>query len=139
MRWFIATIVGCGLLGPTTNIRAAEMDPFALGSVWSGEFKVAVKDAEVQVWALTITERNGKAFKGDILVRANGKDVETIAVSGNATDKNVGPIVFQSERMGLRQLKLTGKLLNGEAALVFTGTNKFGKPGGGVATLKPKN
>jgi hypothetical protein len=116
-----------------------EPDPFAQGAVWVGEFRVAVKDAPVTKWALTITERKGTAFKGDILVRNRDMEVETISVSGTATNTKAGSIVCKTEKKGLAQVKLTGKLTNGEAVLVFSGTNKIGQPGAGVATLKPKN
>ena len=114
-------------------------DPFAEGAVWVGDFKVAQKGTAVLKWALTITERSGTKFRGDILVKNRDMEVETIRVAGTATDKARGAIVCQTERKGLAQVRLTGKLENGEAVLIFSGINDLGVRGAGVATLKPKN
>ncbi len=127
--------------------RVAEMvaklpshDPFAAGSVWSGDFKVANANLPIRKWVLTVTERRGKAFKGDILVKDQERNViQTIKVSGTATDKARGAIVCESKQVGLAQVKLVGKLQDGEAVLVFNGKNAKGIPGAGTATLIPQN
>lgn len=126
--------------------RVAEMlaklppdDPFAEGSVWAGDFKVALANQPIRKWVLTVTERRGKGFKGNILVKDRDMVIQTIKIAGMATDKANGAIVCQSERNGLAQIKLSGKLQDGEAALLFSGTNDLGIPGAGTATLKPQN
>jgi hypothetical protein len=141
MRLLVLAAVVSGFLSPLAVTSAAEpaADPFAEGAIWVGEFKVTTKDSEVQNWALTVTERKGKAFKGDILVKVRDKEIETIQVEGTATEKSTGAIVCKTEKKGLAQVKLSGKLQGGEAVLIFSGTNKFGQPGAGVATLKAKN
>lgn len=125
--------------------RVAEMvaklpshDPFAAGSVWSGDFKIATQKI-TREWVLTITERKGKDFKGSILAKDRNMEIQTFNVAGTATDKANGAIVCQSEKKGLAQVKLTGKLQDGEAVLVFSGTNELGIEGAGIATLKPRN
>jgi len=136
---FAAVLVGFSASLTATSAADPAADPFAEGAIWIGEFKVAAKDTQVHKWALTITERKGRAFKGDILGKNRDNEVETMQVEGNATDKSTGAIVCKTEKQGLAQVKLNGKLQNGEAVLIFSGTNKFGQPRAGIATLKPKN
>ncbi len=128
--------------------RVAEMvaklpshDPFAAGSVWVGDFKVANANANLPIrkWVLTVNERRGKNFKGTILVKDQNMAIQTINFAGTATDKANGAIVCQSEKKGRAQVNLTGKLQDGEAVLVFAGTNAVGNLGAGTATLKPQN
>jgi hypothetical protein len=122
--------VGGGGRVAEMSAKLPPVDPFAAGSVWAGDFKVALAGQPIRKWVLTVTQRRGKDFKGNILVKDR---------DGVAPDKANGAIVCQSERKGLAQVKLTGKLQDGEAVLVFSGINALGIPGAGTATLKPLN
>ena len=114
-------------------------DPFAEGAVWAGDFRLAVKDASAQKWLLTVTERKGPAFKGEILIKSAADQVKTVKVEGTAPVKGGGAVAFKSEKQGFGQVVMRGKLADGVVALVFSGTTELGRPGAGTAVLKPKN
>ena len=135
------------LLGFTMSIATASTvsaqdsadDPFAEGSVWVGEAKLAKKDSDVAKWAMTVTARNGTRFEGEILIKPPKGDLETLKVIGTATNKDSGILAFKTEAKGFAQINFRGKLQNGEAGIIFYGTGKLGRAGAGTATLKPKN
>lgn len=139
MRVRLAVFGIATLLCSTLAAAPPGPDPFAEGAIWVGEFKRADKDAKVQKWALTVDERKGTSLKGEIVVKGPDGQIGTLKFEGTATVDQSGPINLKTEKKGLGRIALRGKLTNGVAVLVFSGTNEVGVAGGGVATLKPKN
>ena len=87
---------------------------------------------------LTISERRGETFKGEMSVKSEGADLRTHNVSGTATTKASGPVIFESEKVGVAQVKLRGKLLNGVAIPSSSGTGPGGRKTTGEFHLRSK-
>ena len=138
MRTFVTLAVAVLLSGAVTASAADEAkDPFAAGSVWVGEVRIPGRN-EAGKAGLTVSERTGESFKGELVVQSPaGKDI-SFNVSGTATNKASGAVIFETEKEGVSQLKMRGKLLNNAVNLVFVGTGPFGGKGGGAMVLKPK-
>ncbi|MCZ2343392.1 MAG: hypothetical protein LC104_16605 [Bacteroidales bacterium] len=121
-------------------ICAAEpdSDPFAKGTIWAGEARLG-KTGKVGKWALSVSERKGLSFQGEIIAQTPEGKIDTIKVTGTATSTESGSIAFKTEKRGFTDITVKGKLRNGEAALIFYGTGKFGGVGAGTATLKRIN
>lgn len=87
---------------------------------------------------LTISERRGETFKGEMSVRREGADLRTHNVSGTAKTKASGPVAFESEKVGVAQVKLRGKLLNDVAILSSSDTGPRGRKTTGEFHMRPK-
>ncbi len=112
-------------------------DPFAAGSTWIGDVRVAGREG-VGHAGLTISERMGESFKGEFVIRGPMGKMITLEVSGTATNKASGPLIFETKKEGISQLKMRGKLNNNAATVSFVGTSPFGAKGVGAIVLKPK-
>jgi len=138
MRVVLWMAVAIFLAGEITAFAADEVkDQFGAGSVWAGEIRVAGKE-EAGKAVLTVSERMGEAFNGEFVVRSPAGKVATFQVSGTATNKASGAVIFETEKQGISQVKLRGKLANNAVNLVFVGTSPFGGKGGGALVLTPK-
>ena len=116
-------------------------DPFAQGAVWSGKrFFVLPRGVKPEDLQLTVTDRDGMKFKGELtLLRPEGND-DTYKVEGVATNKSAGPIDFRTEKKGFFQLRFQGRLSNAGLALEWGGSSFVnGSRVSGTASLKPKN
>ncbi|WP_075093010.1 hypothetical protein [Planctomyces sp. SH-PL14] len=87
---------------------------------------------------LTISDRRGETFKGEMSVRREGADLRTHNVSGTAKTKASGPVAFESEKVGVAQVKLRGKLLNDVAILSSSDTGPRGRKTTGEFHIRPK-
>jgi len=115
---------------------ANEMDPFRVGVVWVGEAKSNGKSGK---WAISISEREGTKFSGvAAFLRPDGQKAE-VEVSGKAPRDGNGLVVLESPLVGRAKMFMRGRLVNGEIALAFSGTNRLGEKLFGSATLRPKN
>jgi hypothetical protein len=113
-----------------------EADPFRVGVVWVGEAKT---NGKVGKWAISISERDGTKLSGvAAVIRPDGQKIE-IEVSGRAPREGNGLVVLESAVVGRAKMFLRGRLVNGEIALAFSGTNRLGEKTFGSATLRPKN
>lgn len=141
MRTLVATLVVMFLSTQAACVLgddAEDKDTFSAGSLWVGEVRIGPKEVPPGTGALTIGERTGEKFKGELSVRGPGGKTTTWDVEGTATRKATGAIIFETKKEGLSQIKLRGKLLNGVATLAFVGTGPFGEKGGGGMVLKKK-
>jgi L-aminopeptidase/D-esterase-like protein len=140
MRLFILAAMLCSVLSPHsyTAEDGAAKDPFAAGSVWMGDMRLARKDSGTGQAALTIAERNGETFKGAFVVKGPGGRIFTFEVIGTAPAKAAGPVICETPKEGLQQLKLRGKLSNGVTTLGVVGTSPFGDKGAAAIVLKQK-
>ncbi|MEX0729011.1 MAG: hypothetical protein WD065_22240 [Planctomycetaceae bacterium] len=113
-------------------------DQFGVGMVWKGEAKQAKKNADTAHWAISVSERDGKKFKG--VVAAVGPDGNKFEfpVAGTAPASGNGLVVIESPVIGRAQMFLRGRINNGEIALAFSGVTRLGKKIFGSATLRPK-
>jgi len=138
MRAVLSMAVALFFAGEITAFAADDVkDQFAAGSVWNGELRVAGKE-EAGKAILTVSERMGESFKGEFLAKSPAGKVVTFQVSGTATNKASGAVIFETEKQGVSQLKMRGKLTNNAVNLVFVGTSPFGGKGGGAIVLTPK-
>jgi septal ring factor EnvC (AmiA/AmiB activator) len=124
------------LKGDAKDGDEATDDPFQPGTVWAGE---AINNDKIKTqWALSISERNGRNFKGAIAaINSDGKKLE-LPVSGKAPDRGSGLVEFESPVMGRAKMFMRGTLRNGSIALAFSGTTPLGQKFFGSATLRPK-
>lgn len=123
------------LTGDTNEAAAAKEDPFAPGAVWVGE---AINNVNVRTqWSLSVSERNGPAFKGRVdAIHGDGNSFE-FEVSGKAPDQGNGLVEFESPLIGRAKMFMRGTLRNGEIALECSGTSRLGDKFFGTATLRP--
>jgi hypothetical protein len=117
---------------------AKPKDPFEEGSLWAGEAKRKNLDGVAKV-GLTVLKRKQDRFQGELIVKTPNNEVMTIQVVGIATTKESGIVAFNTEKKGLTQVALRGKLEKGELTMYFIGTQKFGEGVFGAVVLKPKN
>ena len=138
-RTLVVSLIG--LCGFTALVSAADKkdDPFAMGSVWTGEFLVAGKGNTPLKWALTVSERKGLSVKGEIVTFNREKKLETTKFTGTATNQSSGGVSLITEQKGFGQAALKGKLKDNELTLIFYGRTKLGQTGAGTATLKRIN
>jgi hypothetical protein len=138
MRAILSIAVVALLAGTPPAFCADEpKDPFAAGSLWTGEVRLPGRTEPGRA-GLTVSERMGESFKGEFVVRGPaGKDVK-FDVSGTATKGTSGPVIFETKKEGVSQLKMRGKLTDNAVNIVFVGTSPFGGKGGGAIVLKQK-
>jgi hypothetical protein len=124
------------LRGDAQGPDATTDDPFEPGRVWVGE---AVNNDKIKTkWALSVSERKGRTFKGAIAaINSDGNKVE-FEVSGKAPDNGNGLVEFESPLIGRAKMFMRGTLRNGEIALAFSGTTRLGQEFFGSAALRPK-
>jgi hypothetical protein len=124
------------LRGGDKDTGAAKDDPFEPGSVWVGE---AINNDKIKTkWALSVSERKGRTFKGAIAaINSDGNRLE-FEVSGKAPDQGGGLVEFESPLIGRAKMLMRGTLRNGEIALAFSGTTRLGQKFFGSATLRPR-
>lgn len=120
---------------PVAAPRQAKLDQFSEGAIWKGEAKRA-GHPDMMHWVLTVTERKGGAFKGEVVIRQTDGRIITSAVDGRAPTSDRGLVEFRTEKWAFGQLTLRGTLTDGHVGLVFVGTNPLGEPGAGAATLR---
>lgn len=116
--------------------KSAKLDQFAEGAIWRGEAKRADHPDRTAQWVLTVIERKGGLFKGEVVVRSPDGKVMTAAVDGRAPTSDHGLVEIRTEKNGFGQMRLRGTLTEGQVGLVFVGTSPFGEPGAGAATLR---
>lgn len=117
----------------TGKPSAVSGDRFAVGAVWSGTR--VVNRTMTQTWQLTVTERRGKSFKGEMVISSLRS--QPLTVEGTAPDSGDGSLSFTSTSKGPFQQTFTGSLNGDEAKLSFTGTSIMGSSASGTATLSP--
>ena len=124
------------LNGGVNDASAARDDLFEPGTVWVGE---AINNDKVKTqWALSVSERRGRTFKGAIAaINSDGNKLE-FEVSGKAPEHGSGLVEFESPLIGRAKMFMRGSLRNGEIALAFSGTTRLGQKFFGSATLRPK-
>jgi hypothetical protein len=127
------------LLAPVHAAEEEDKDPFAAGAIWVGTAKAAMPDAPEKKMVLTVTERMGGKVGGEISFKNPKGELITVKVSGTAPQKRSGAVILESEKVGIAQFKLRGKLQNNAATLVITGTGPLGGKGGGVVVFTPQN
>ncbi|MCA9174214.1 MAG: hypothetical protein KDB14_06975 [Planctomycetales bacterium] len=116
---------------------AAKDDPFQPGVVWVGE--AINNDKSKTQWALSVSDRKGRAFQGAIAaINGDGNKLE-FEVSGKAPEHGSGLVEFESPLIGRAKMFMRGTLRNGEIALAFSGTTRLGQKFFGSATLRPKH
>lgn len=140
----VALTASFSIAQPSLTASPISGDPFAARSVWEGNRRFEKDNGKLkkgnQSWSLTVTERNGREFKGTITLESNlaGKNV-TCDVAGNAPMEGDGPIHFKTERSGDFQQTFIGKIKNGAVTLDFQGKSAAGESVEGVAALTRKN
>ncbi|MCA8985641.1 MAG: hypothetical protein R3C12_22940 [Planctomycetaceae bacterium] len=124
------------LKGDAKDASDAKHDLFEPGAVWVGE--AINNDKKKTQWALSVSERKGRTFKGAIAaINSDGNKLE-FEVSGKAPEHGSGIVEFESPLIGHAKMFMRGTLRNGEIALVFSGTTRLGQKFFGSATLRPK-
>lgn len=138
MRTVLSMAVALVLAGGISAFAADDAkDLFSAGSVWTGDVPVGGKEGTGKA-ILTISERVGESFKGEFAVHGPAGKVTGFEVGGTATAKASGAVIFATEKQGVAQLKMRGKLTDNAVNLVFVGTSPFGGKGGGGIVLTPK-
>lgn len=124
------------LRGDGKDASGVNDDPFEPGAVWIGE---AINNDKTKTkWALSVSERKGRTFKGGIAaINSDGNKLE-FGVSGKAPENGSGLVEFESPLIGRARMFMRGTLRNGEIALAFSGTTRLGQKFFGSATLRPK-
>jgi hypothetical protein len=124
------------LKGDTKDPNPAKRDPFEPGALWVGE---AINNDKIKTqWALSVSERKGRTFRGAIAaINSDGTKLE-FEVSGKAPEVGNGLVEFESPLIGRAKIFMRGNLRNGEIALAFSGMGRLGQKFVGSATLRPK-
>lgn len=125
---------------------AAQADPFAVGSVWTGRrhFHKADKDdakggGKGQRWSLHIETRQGDQFSGYIVLFDTAAAKTQIAVSGSAPADGAGYVGFATtEAKGEARQRFTGSIKNDVIELEFKGRSVMGDEVEGTAGLSRK-
>ncbi len=118
--------------------NVADKDLFAEGNSFGGE--QVLRDARGKIvnrvkWALQIAERKGTAFKGILTFPAGNYEYE---VTGTAPVSAGGVVKFNGEK-GLSNLRIIGKLKDGEVGVEFAGRGPAGSVGRGTGYFRPNN
>lgn len=113
-------------------------DQFRVGAVWVGVSKDTRDPKKVTRWAISISERDGEKLSGGLaIVNPDGKKAD-VPFSGKAPATGDGLVVIETPAFGRAKVLARGRLVNGVASLVFSGTNPLGEKIFGAAAMKPE-
>jgi hypothetical protein len=115
-----------------------EGDQFRVGAVWVGVSKSTNDPQRVTRWAISVSERDGEKLSGGLaIVNPDGKKAD-VPFSGKAPATGDGLVVIETPAIGRAKILARGRLVNGVASLVFSGTNPLGEKIFGAAAMKPE-
>lgn len=115
-----------------------ENDQFRVGAVWVGVSKDTRDPKRVTRWAISVSERDGEKLSGGLaIVNPDGKKAD-VPFSGKAPATGDGLVVIETPAIGRAKILARGRLVNGVASLVFSGTNPLGEKAFGAAAMKPE-